>query len=94
MMVRALWAAPVRNALFLLAGALFLVIATTAYGQIRLNDWNKPFYDALSHRNFEEFLLQLGVFALIAGILLILNVGQRWLGETLKIKLREGLGKI
>ncbi len=34
---------------------------------------------------------QLGVFGLIAGTLLVLNVGQRWLGETLKIKLRQGL---
>jgi putative ATP-binding cassette transporter len=92
MMVRALWAAPVRNTLFVLSGSLFIVIAVTAYGQIRLNDWNQPFYDALSHRNFGEFLRQLGVFGLIAGALLVLNVGQRWLGETLKLKLRQGLG--
>ncbi len=91
MMVRALWAAPVRNTLFMLSGALFLVIAATAYGQIRLNGWNKPFYDALSHRNFAQFVDQLGVFCVIAGVLLILNVGQRWLGETLKLKLRQGL---
>src|SRR5882757_6934113 len=91
MMARALWAAPVRNALFLLSGALFLVIAVTAYGQIRLNTWNQPFYDALSRRDFAEFLQQLGVFGLIAGALLVLNVGQRWLGETLKLKLRQGL---
>ncbi|MGO9934196.1 MAG: ABC transporter ATP-binding protein/permease [Steroidobacteraceae bacterium] len=91
MMAAALWAAQVRNILFLLWGALLLVIAVTAYGQIRLNAWNKPFYDALSHRNFAQFLHQLGVFGLIAGILLVLNVGQRWLGETLKIKLRQGL---
>jgi vitamin B12/bleomycin/antimicrobial peptide transport system ATP-binding/permease protein len=91
MMLRALWAAPVRNTLFLLSGALFLVIAATAYGQIRLNNWNQPFYDALSHRNFAQFLDQLGVFGIIAGTLLVLNVGQRWLGETLKLKLREGL---
>jgi putative ATP-binding cassette transporter len=90
-MAAALWAAQVRNALFLLWGALFLVIAATAYGQIRLNAWNQPFYDALSHRNFAQFLHQLGIFGLIAGILLVLNVGQRWLGETLKIKLRQGL---
>jgi putative ATP-binding cassette transporter len=31
------------------------------------------------------------VFFLIAGGLLILNVAQRWLGETLKVKLRDGL---
>src|SRR5271168_4756565 len=92
MMVRALWAAPVRNILLLLSGALFVVIAVTAYGQIRLNTWNQPFYDALSRRDFAQFLDQLGVFGLIAGTLLVLNVGQRWLGETLKLKLRQGLG--
>src|SRR5580704_5656298 len=93
MMVRALWAAPVRNTLFLLSGALFLVVAVTAYGQIRLNTWNQPFYDALSHRDLAQFLDQLGVFGLIAGALLVLNVGQRWLGETLKLKLRQGLAQ-
>jgi len=93
MMIRALWAAPVRNALFMLSGALFLVVAVSAYGQIRLNDWNKPFYDALSRRDFEEFLVQLGVFGLIAGALLVLNVAQRWLGETLKLRLRQGLAR-
>src|SRR5216684_5022347 len=91
MMVRALWAAPVRNTLFWLSGALFIVIAVTAYGQIRLNSWNQPFYDALSRRDFAQFLVQLGVFGLIAGTLLILNVAQRWLGETLKWRLRQGL---
>jgi len=91
MMNRALWEAPVRNTLFVLSGALFLVVAVTAYGQIRLNDWNKPFYDALSHRDFAQFLEQLGVFGLIAGALLVLNVAQRWLGETLKLRLRQGL---
>ena len=91
MMASALWAAQVRNILFLLWGALFVVIAATAFGQIKLNAWNQPFYDALSHRNFAQFLHQLGVFGFIAGTLLVLNVGQRWLGETLKIKLRQGL---
>ncbi|MGC1523748.1 MAG: ABC transporter ATP-binding protein/permease [Steroidobacteraceae bacterium] len=92
-MFRALWAAPVRNTLLLLSGALFAVIAVTAYGQIRLNNWNQPFYDALSHHDFAQFLIQLGVFGLIAGALLVLNVAQRWLGETLKLKLRQGLAQ-
>src|SRR6202011_659962 len=93
MMSRALWAAPVRNTLLWLSGALFLVIAVTAFGQIRLNNWNNPFYDALSRRDFEQFLVQLGVFGLIAGALLVLNVAQRWLGETLKLRLRQGLAR-
>ncbi|MGO9682147.1 MAG: ABC transporter ATP-binding protein/permease, partial [Beijerinckiaceae bacterium] len=60
-------------------------------GQIRLNSWNQPFYDALSRRDFPRFLVQLGVFGIVAGALLVLNVGQRWLGEMLKLKLRQGL---
>jgi putative ATP-binding cassette transporter len=91
MMARALWASPVRNALLAVSLSLFVVVAATAYGQIRLNSWNQPFYDALSHRNFSEFLKQLGVFGVIAGGLLALNVAQRWFGETLKLKLRHGL---
>jgi putative ATP-binding cassette transporter len=91
MVTGALWSSPVRNTLLLLGTALSLVIIATAYGQIRLNSWNQPFYDALSRRNIGQFLTQLGVFAIIGGTLLVLNVGQKWLGETLKLKLREGL---
>jgi len=91
MMRRALWASPVRKSLLVLASCIFLIVAATAFGQIRLNGWNQPFYDALSHRNSHEFLIQLGIFGVIAGALLVLNVAQRWFGETLKLKLRQGL---
>ena len=91
MMARAFWVSPVRDTVLILGAASFLVIVATAYGQIRLNRWNQPFYDALSRRDLEEFFVQLGVFAIIAGALLVLNVAQRWLAEMLKLKLREGL---
>jgi vitamin B12/bleomycin/antimicrobial peptide transport system ATP-binding/permease protein len=91
MMFRALLSSPVRNLLALLGVAVFIVIGATAYGQNRLNSWNKPFYDALARRDLREFIIQLGVFAIIAGALLVLNVAQRWLNETTKLKLREGL---
>src|SRR6202453_4522390 len=76
MMRRALWASPARNSLLLLAICIFLIVAATAYGQIRLNSWNQPFYDALSHRNMHGFLVQLGIFAVIAGALLVLKIGR------------------
>src|SRR5262245_33567284 len=91
MMVRALWASRVRNTLFLLGIGIFLVIVATAYGQIRLNSWNQPFYDALARRDFTGFMMQLSTFAVIAGGLLILNVTQTWLNALTKLKLREGL---
>jgi putative ATP-binding cassette transporter len=91
MMWRALWAARVRNTLLLLWLAIFLVVAATAYAQIRLNRWNQPFYDALSHYQLREFFVQLGVFGMIAGSLLVLNVSQQWLTQMLSLKLRAGL---
>jgi putative ATP-binding cassette transporter len=91
MMVRALWASPARDAIIGITAAAVAVVIATAYGQVRLNRWNQPFYDALSRRNLRGFAFQLLVFAIIAGALLLLNVGQRWLGEMLKLKLREGL---
>lgn len=81
----------VGRALGSLTIATVIVIGLTAYGQIRLNSWNKPFYDALSRRDIRDFLHQLAVFFIIAGVLLVLNVVQRWLVETLKWRMREGL---
>ena len=88
---RAILASPAGRTLLILIVVLVAVVATTAYGQIRLNRWNKPFFDAMSRRDLREFLFQLGVFFVIAGFLLVLNVLQRWLVETLELKLREGL---
>jgi vitamin B12/bleomycin/antimicrobial peptide transport system ATP-binding/permease protein len=91
MMSRALWASPHRTKVLLLGLALFVVISATAYGQIKLNAWNQPFYDAVARKDLQEFLSQLTVFGVIAGALLVLNVAQMWLNLVTKIKLREGL---
>jgi vitamin B12/bleomycin/antimicrobial peptide transport system ATP-binding/permease protein len=91
LMIRAISSSPVSRKIVILMLVIVVVIVATAYGQIRLNSWNKPFYDALSRRDFREFLFQLGVFFVIAGCILALNVLQRWLGEMLQVRLREGL---
>ena len=91
MMARAFMASAQRAKLIMLAVAIAAVIGATAYGQIRLNAWNQPFYDALARKDFEAFLAQLVVFAIIASGLLILNVAQNWLNQMTKLKLREGL---
>jgi putative ATP-binding cassette transporter len=91
MMFRALMASPQRNKTLLLGVAIVAVIGVTAYGQIKLNAWNRPFYDALSRKDFHGFLVQLVHFGIIAGALLVLNVVQAWLNLATKVKLREGL---
>ena len=90
-LTRAVFASSAGKSLVLLMITLVMVVMATAYGQIRLNRWNKPFYDAMSRRDLRDFLFELGVFFLIAGFLLVVNVLQRWLVETLELRLREGL---
>ena len=91
LIVRAIAGSGVGRTLVSLIVFLVLVIIATAYMQIRLNAWNKPFYDSLSRRDLHDFITQLAVFAVIGGILTVLNVAQTWLGEMLKLKLRDGL---
>ena len=90
-MAGAFWASRERTRLLMLAAALVVVIAATAYMQIRLNAWNQPFYDALTHKDVPQLLRQLVVFAELAAILLVLNVSQVWLNQTTRVVLRQGL---
>ncbi|MCO6048937.1 ABC transporter ATP-binding protein/permease [Mesorhizobium sp. RP14(2022)] len=91
MMRAAFMASPARNAIFLLCAGLLGIILATAYGQVLLNSWNKPFYDAIERRNLAGFFQQLLVFVQIAAFLLVLNTVQAWFNQMLHIKLREGL---
>jgi vitamin B12/bleomycin/antimicrobial peptide transport system ATP-binding/permease protein len=91
MILRVLRASPQRKIIFLLGLGLVAVVGATAFGQIRLNAWNQPFYDALARKELRVFLAQLIVFAVIASALLVLNVAQAWLNQATKVKLREGL---
>ncbi|RJT35197.1 ABC transporter ATP-binding protein/permease [Mesorhizobium waimense] len=88
---QALKTSPVRKPLAWASIGIVAVIVATAIGQVLLNRWNQPFYDALARRDMQGFLHQLVVFAEIAGGLLVLNVGQTWLNQTIRLKLRQAL---
>lgn len=88
---RALAGSPVRKWLLWTAVGMMAVIIATSIGQVLLNRWNQPFYDALARRDMAAFLHQLLVFAAIAGGLLVLNIGQTWLNQMIRLKLREAL---
>ncbi|MER9330397.1 ABC transporter ATP-binding protein/permease [Mesorhizobium sp. M0488] len=88
---QALAESPVRKWLFWTSVGMMAVIVATSIGQVLLNRWNQPFYDALARRDMAAFLHQLLVFAVIAGGLLVLNIGQTWLNQMIRLKLREAL---
>jgi putative ATP-binding cassette transporter len=88
-LARAVHLTPGRSTLYLLTSAIVVTIIATAVMQVRLNAWNQPFYDAIERRDLEGFLHQLGVFFVLAGILLVLNVAQTGFNQLIRVKLRE-----
>jgi putative ATP-binding cassette transporter len=88
-LLRALRDSPYRRRLTFLAIGTVVVICANAAGQIRLNVWQRAFYDAIEQKQVATFLSELLVFAFIAGALLVLVVAQTWLQEMMKVRLRE-----
>lgn len=82
---------PVRRQLSWVSVGIVAVIIATSIGQVLLNSWNQPFYDALARRDMAAFLHQLLVFAVIAGTLLVLNIGQTRFNQMCRLKLRQAL---
>jgi putative ATP-binding cassette transporter len=80
-----------KNTLLLFAAAIAVVIILNAGAQVRLNAWQGNIYDAIALRDLSVFYRELIVFAVVATILVVLNVSQTWLHETLKINLREAV---
>ena len=87
----AIFASPVGRTLIILLVAMTAAILVTTYGQLLLNGWNQPFYDAITRRDLHDFFYQLGVYFAIVSGLLVLDVTQRWINETIRYRLREGL---
>ncbi|MDQ0457391.1 ABC transporter ATP-binding protein/permease [Rhizobium paknamense] len=87
------WASRVRGRLILLSIALLAVILLLTYGQILLNRWNQPFYNALENRDLPAFWQELRNFFFIAAFLLVVNVAQTWFSQTTALYMREGLAR-
>ena len=75
----------------LLVGGIVVVLAVNMGGQVRLNQWHGDFFDVLARRDVFALGGQLLIFLAIIAVLLSLVVGQTWMQEMLKVRLREWL---
>jgi len=71
----------------LLAAIVALNLALV-YMAVLFNDWNKLFYDALQEKNSEVFWQQLGRFAWLAGIFIVMAVYKFYLTQLLEVRWR------
>ncbi len=58
---------------------------------VRFNAWYKTFYDALQNKDWDTFIWQLGVFALLAAFFIAAAVYQLYLQQWLQIRWRRWL---
>jgi len=77
-----------------LGAAILVILVGNMFGQVRLNQWNGAFFDAVERRDSSTFFEQLVVFLVIVAVLLALVVAQTWLQERLKIRLRQRLTQV
>lgn len=72
-----------------LAAVIVLILLFNVAMQVRLNYWQRDFYNAIEQKSLPGIGDQILWFAVIAGVLLCAVVGQVFAHELIKIRLRE-----
>ncbi len=70
-----------------------LVTIISMVGQVRFNTWYGQFFDAIGKKDLSGFIHSLWVFLPLVSIMLALTVGQTFLQERLKYRLREWVSR-
>jgi putative ATP-binding cassette transporter len=58
---------------------------------VRLNIWNRDFFNALEGRDWNAFLMQMGLFALLCGATMGVAVYQAYIKQLLQLRWRKWL---
>jgi putative ATP-binding cassette transporter len=72
-----------------LLAAVIAIELASVFLTVQLNRWNNTFYNALQERNWDVFTYQLGYFAVLATIWVVLKVYQLYLNQWLQIRWRR-----
>jgi vitamin B12/bleomycin/antimicrobial peptide transport system ATP-binding/permease protein len=74
----------------LLVGVVVLTLLQLGI-QVRINWWNKEFFDALEQRNWPDFLGAMGLFAVLAAASMVVLVYQYYVRMVLSLRWRRWL---
>lgn len=79
-----------RNARLLLSGVVALTLASV-YMDVLFNDWYNSFYNTFQDKNMPEFFRQMGRFALLATVWIVIGVYATYLNQMLQVRWRRWL---
>jgi putative ATP-binding cassette transporter len=69
------------------------VTIANMFGQVKLNEWNGQFFDAVGRKDLSDFVHHIWTFLVIIGALMAVTVAQTFLQESLKFRLREWISR-
>jgi hypothetical protein len=81
-----------RSAWSLLVAVIVLNLGNVYIG-VRINEWNRAFYNALQTFNAMAFFRQVGIFGILAAVAVLISVSALYLNQLLQIRWRRWLTK-
>lgn len=79
--------------LTLLAAVISIELSIVAIN-VLINQWNARFFNALQDRNWDQFVFEIGIYCLLAGIFVVLAVYQLYLNQWLQIRWRAWMTRV
>ena len=87
------WSSEEKKSAWALALAVIALNLSNVYIDVRINQWNNAFYNALQEFDAPEFFRQLGIFCGLAAASMAMSVYALYLQQMLQIRWRRWLTK-
>jgi len=88
---KAYWTSEEKWSAWSLLVAIVTLNLCNVYTSVRINEWNKNFYNALQAFNRGEVFRQLGIFCILGAFAVMISVYALYLNQTLQIRWRHWL---
>ena len=75
----------------MLLGAVIALNLANVYIDVRINQWNNAFFNAIQNKDAPEFFKQLGIFGILAFAAIVISVYALYLNQMLQIGWRRWL---
>jgi putative ATP-binding cassette transporter len=85
------WSSEEAKSAWALSIAVIALNLGNVYIDVRINQWNNAFYNALQEFDAPEFFRQLGIFCILATISIVMSVYALYLQQMLQIRWRRWL---
>jgi putative ATP-binding cassette transporter len=85
------WRSDEKLRAWVLLGAVIALNLGNVYIDVRINQWNNAFFNAIQNHDAAEFFKQLGIFGLLAGAAIVISVYALYLNQMLQIGWRRWL---